>query len=127
MVKSKLDHIRVIERIAMRGVDGNYLNTQGDATARMQVAYQAEQNRQQIRAQMEASDTLRKLREQVNEAEKKDASAGSREVKDDQGSGSETSRQEEDPKGKSVIEEKNLISSENAVGGGKKTHIDIRV
>src|SRR5260221_8880529 len=76
----------------MRGLDGNYINTQGDASTRMQVAYQAEQNRQQIRAQLEAEDSLRKLREQVNEAEKKDAFSGPLEVKDDQGSGSEAFR-----------------------------------
>lgn len=67
----------------MKGLDGNYLNTQGDASARMQVAYQSEQNRQQIRAQLEAVDTLRKLREQVNETEKKNGSGGPAEVKDD--------------------------------------------
>ena len=70
----------------MRGFDGNYINTQGDASAKLQLAYQIEQNRQQVRAQLEATDTLRKLREQVNETEKKDASGGPAEVKDDRGS-----------------------------------------
>jgi len=38
----------------MRGFDGNYINTQGDASAKLQLAYQIEQNRQQVRAQLEA-------------------------------------------------------------------------
>ena len=73
----------------MRGLDGNYINTQGDATARMQLAYQAEQNRQQIKAQLEAVDSLRKLREQVNETEKSVSSLGPKVVSDDQGSSSQ--------------------------------------
>jgi len=70
----------------MRGLDGNYINTQGDALARIQVAYQAEQNRLQIRAQTESVDALRKLREQVNETERKSDSTGPGIVKGDQGS-----------------------------------------
>jgi hypothetical protein len=71
----------------MRGLDGNYINTQGDVLTRMQVVYQAEQYRQQIRAQMEAVDTLKKLREEVEETEKKKHSNNTRQVGDDLGSG----------------------------------------
>jgi hypothetical protein len=68
----------------MRGLDGNYINTQGDASARMQVAYQVEQNRQQIQAQLETLNTIRKLKEQVNETEKQDPSSGLDAVRDEQ-------------------------------------------
>jgi hypothetical protein len=71
----------------MRGLDGNYINTQGDVLTRMQVIYQAEQYRQQIRAQLEAADTLKKLREEVEQTEKKDHSNSPRQVGDDMGSG----------------------------------------
>ena len=110
----------------MRGLDGNYINTQGDAVARMQVAYQAEQNRQQIRAQMESTEELRKLREDVNAAEKKDASGGPPQVRDDQGASSEAF---ERPFGQQ--EEKPNRSKEETVEDGPNppslAHIDIRV
>ena len=109
----------------MRGLDGNYINAQGDALARMQLAYQSEQNRQQIRAQMESAEELRKLREDVNPAENKEAGGGPPEVKDDQGAGSqayegsldqdERERKPDLPKGVEVVKPP------------LATHIDIRV
>lgn len=111
----------------MRGLDGNYLNTQGDALARLQVAYQAEQNRQQLRAQTEAMNDLRKLREQVNEPKKKDAFTGPREIKDDQGSTSEFfqggEKRERKPS-KAVAEEDGRTVLESEL---KHAHIDIRI
>jgi hypothetical protein len=124
MVKLKWVLLGEIERI-VRGLDGNYISTQGDALARMQVAVQAEQNRQQIRTQIEALDALRKLREDVNEIEKKTSSAGPDEVKADQGSNSR-SYSEEDYRKK----EKSSHSSEDEGGPQKPptlTHIDIKV
>ena len=53
----------------MRGLDGNYMNAQADALARIQVAYLAEQNVQQLRAQAQAAESLRKLREEVLESQ----------------------------------------------------------
>ena len=66
----------------MRGLDGNYMNTQGDASARLQVAYAAEQNIQQARAQAEAMDTLRKLREEVQEPRQSGSSSRPKDIKD---------------------------------------------
>lgn len=109
----------------MRGLDGNYINTQGDALARMQLAYQTEQNRQQIRAQMESMEELRKLREDVNAADKKDAAGGPPEVKDDQGASSQ------DFEGSLDLEDRKRGSdqpkSEEEVKSPSVTHIDIRV
>ena len=111
----------------MRGLDGNYINAQGDALARLQVAYQAEQNRQQLRAQTEAADSLRKLREQVNEAEKKYASTGPSEIKDEQGSASQFfwggEKQERRP-AKPTLEEGGEVDAGFEI---KRTHIDIRI
>jgi hypothetical protein len=109
----------------MRGLDGNYINTQGDALAKMQVAYQAEQNRQQIRAQMEHLDELRKLREQVNETEKENPASGPQEVKDDESSSFRNFSQEKETKKKDsqiVITEK-----EETPVSKPHSHIDIRV
>ena len=110
----------------MRGLDGNYINTQGDAIARMQVAYQGEQNRQQIRAQMESTEELRKLREDVNAADKKEASGGAPEVRDDQGASSQAFEQSPGQQ-----EEKQRWPSKESVEEGPvpptMTHIDIRV
>ena len=110
----------------MRGLDGNYLNMQGDASARIQVAYQAEQNRQQIRAQVEASEALRKLREQVNEAERKADSSGPGAIRDDRGSGSGGFFQESPmPMPRSQEEASDEKDrGETAPGAG---HIDVRV
>ena len=111
----------------MRGLDGNYINTQGDALARLQVAYQAEQNRQQLRAQTEAADSLRKLREQVNEAEEKDASAGPSGIKDDQGAAPrffQGSEKQERQSAKSTLDEGGEL---DAGSEPKRTHIDIRI
>jgi FPC/CPF motif-containing protein YcgG len=111
----------------MRGLDGNYINTQGDALARLQVAYQAEQNRQQLRAQTEAADSLRKLRERVNEAEKQGPSAGPYGIKDDQGSArqffQDGEKQERQPT-KPALEEG--VEMDAGVEP-KRTHIDIRI
>jgi hypothetical protein len=111
----------------MRGLDGNYINTQGDASAKMQVVYQAEQDRQQMRAQLEASDALRKLREQVNETEKEGASGGTRTVQDDQGSNSGQFASSGDSDRKSGNQKQQL--EQDGVGSVPlvKTHIDIRV
>ena len=110
----------------MRGLDGNYINTQGDAIARMQVAYQAEQNRQQIRAQMESAEELRKLREEVNAAEKKEGAGGPPEIRDDQGASSgafEGPFDQEETKKKSVAQAK--VEEEKEIPS--VAHIDIRV
>ena len=111
----------------MRGLDGNYINTQGDASAKMQVVYQAEQDRQQMRAQLEAADALRKLREQVNEAEKESASGGTRVVQDDQGSNSEQFASKDDDGEKSNSGNKGLLRDGDGPMSPIKTHIDIRV
>lgn len=49
----------------MTSVDGNYLKMQGEASARMQVAYQAETQAQQVRAQAASEKALQRLREEV--------------------------------------------------------------
>jgi hypothetical protein len=108
----------------MRGLDGNYINTQGDVLTRMQVVYQAEQYRQQIRAQMEAVDTLKKLREEVWETEKKDHSNNPRQVGDDMGSGRRGANERE------TAEKKPAQNREEGTPDNKEfivtTHIDIR-
>lgn len=57
----------------MRGVDGNFLKMQGEMLTRMQVAYQAEQVAQQVRAQTQGFEALRQLREEVGVATRSDA------------------------------------------------------
>ena len=112
----------------MRGLDGNYINTQGDALARMQLAYQAEQNRQQIRAQLETADELRKLREEVNAAEKKDATGGPSVVKDDQGASSQGQAFEQEMSfGQGRPETSSESKEEKKTTEGFPPHIDIRV
>ena len=49
----------------MSSVDGNYLKMQGEALARLQVAYQAETQAQQARAQFAAEKAVQRLREEV--------------------------------------------------------------
>lgn len=49
----------------MPSVDGNYLKMQGEALARMQVAYQAESQAQQTRAQAASQKALQRMRETV--------------------------------------------------------------
>lgn len=49
----------------MPSVDGNYLKMQGEALARMQVAYQAETEAQQTRAQAASQKALQRMRETV--------------------------------------------------------------
>jgi hypothetical protein len=66
----------------MRGLDGNYMNMQGDISARLQTASLAEQNLQQARVQVQADDSLRKLREKVMEPQAGSSSSGLGEVKD---------------------------------------------
>ena len=108
----------------MRGLDGNYLNAQGDALSRIQVAYQSEQNRQQVQAQIGAQDALRRLREQVNESEETGTAHGPKVVGEDQGSGRHGENGdplERDPKSK-------MKSKQESSSDLKKTaHIDIRV
>lgn len=113
----------------MRGLDGNYINTQGDTSARIQVVYQAEQNRQQIRAQVEATDALRKLREQVNETEKKSSSAGPVAIRDDQGKASGGFSQGGFEEKREEMPARNNNESVNNVEStpAKQAHIDIRV
>ncbi len=110
----------------MRGIDGNFIHAQGDATARMQLAYQTEQNRQQIKAQMEVAESLKKLREQVVETEKLDSSVVSKMVTDDQGSETQTPFGEEknDEGSKRKDQEKEI--AEDSGETITKTHIDIR-
>lgn len=111
----------------MRGIDGNYLNTQGDATARMQTAYQSEQGRQQATAQAQAADALRKLREQVNEAEKKDTSAGSQRIGDRPATGSGKGKAESGLGGGQRETEADSAVPAGEKGDRSPTHIDIRV
>jgi hypothetical protein len=91
----------------------------------MQLAYQTEQNRQQIKAQTEALDALRKLREEVNETEKLDSSSVPKLVADDQGSRGQAfpreGREGETTPAPSP-EAEGLPAEPKAV----KTHIDIR-
>ncbi|GEM_PF-2278121 len=49
----------------MTSLDGNYLKMQGEALARMQVAYQAESQAQQVRAQAASEKAIQRLREEV--------------------------------------------------------------
>ena len=109
----------------MRGLDGNYINTQGDVLTRMQVVYQAEQYRQQIRAQLEAADALRKLREEVEEPEKKGHSSNPRQVGNDIGSGRRGAQERETVEKKSLKIQEDVSSDEKKVAG--PTRIDIRV
>lgn len=112
----------------MRGLDGNYLNAQGDATARMQVAYQAEMNRQQLKAQLEGVESLRKLREQVNGAEKENSSEGPRLVTEDQGSESQADQPEDSSGGQKTAGGKTVLDDDREnVEKAVKSHIDIRV
>ena len=111
----------------MRGLDGNYINTQGDALTRMQVAYQAEQNRQQIRAQTEAADALRKLREDVNEIEKKNSSGGPQNINDDQGSGARTFENGNEQEKKREEQKLDLPDADLDEFSRSGSHIDIRV
>jgi len=111
----------------MRGLDGNYINTQGDALARIQVAYQAEQNRQQLRAQLEAADALRKLREDVNEIEKKDASVGPREINNDQGSKAREEFSRENQEKEKTYSELESIESGIEMNQSGVHHVDIRI
>ena len=124
-MRSEWDPIEGIERSAMRGLDGNYINTQGDITARMQVAFQAEQYRQQIRAQLEAADTLRKLREEVEETEKKPRSSSPLQVGNDMGSGRrETNDGNPEEERSPQIQGDDSSGIEQVVG---PNHIDVRV
>ena len=112
----------------MRGLDGNYINAQGDHSSRMQVVMQAEQDRQQIRAQLEANETVRKLKESVNETEKKNGTGGPLRAADDRGSGGRSARGEGE-----LPEEHGPGASEDGGGSGEgpaagpPAHIDIRV
>jgi len=108
----------------MRGLDGNYLNAQGDALSRMQVVYQSEQNRQQIQAQVGAQDALRKLREQVNVSEEAGTAHESRVVGEDQGS--KGSGEKRDPLEKGPEKGRELSQGPND-DLGPTSHIDIRV
>ena len=111
----------------MRGLDGNYLNAQGDALSRMQVVYQSEQNRQQVQAQLGAQDALRKLREQVNESEEAGASHGSRVVGDDRGSQREPEGERpSSQRGKNGSKEMGSLPGRQD-DSGPLSHIDIRV
>ena len=109
----------------MRGIDGNYMNTQADATARLQTAYQAEQNRQQLQAQAASVESLRKLREAVNEAPKKDASGVLKNVgRDGEAGGGSGSPAPGQGQGRG---EDNSQESREEETGMKSSHIDIRV
>lgn len=107
----------------MRGLDGNYLKMQGDALARLQVAYQSEQNRQQMLAQLESVDNLRKLREQVQETEKKSNSSRPTFVQGDQNSNNQNFKQEESFNKRN----ENPSSEELEASLNNKNHIDIKV
>jgi hypothetical protein len=108
----------------MRGLDGNYINTQGDVLTRMQVVYQTEQYRQQVRAQQEAIETLKKLREEVEKPEKKDHSNNPRQIGDDMGSGQRGANERE------TTEKKTARNSEEEKPDNKEfimtTHIDLK-
>jgi hypothetical protein len=108
----------------MRGLDGNYINTQGDVLTRMQVVYQTEQYRQQVRAQQEAIETLKKLREEVEQTEKKDHSSNPQPVGDDMGSGRRGANEKE------TAEKKPAQNREEEKPDNKElivtTHIDLR-
>jgi hypothetical protein len=108
----------------MRGLDGNYLNAQGDALSRMQMVYQSEQNRQQIQAQVGAQDALRKLREQVNESEEAGTAHGSRVVGEDQGSGEPGGKKDPLERGPKKGREPSQGPTDDL---GSISHIDIRV
>jgi hypothetical protein len=122
MGRSEWDPIGGLERPAMRGLDGNYINTQGDALSRMQVVYQTEHYRQQIRAQQEAVETLRKLREEVEEPEKKDHSSNPRQIGDDMGSGRRGANEKDEPAKRTEKSQKESNEMEVIV----TSHIDIR-
>lgn len=126
-MRSKWGLLGQIDRFIMRGLDGNYINAQGDHSARMQVVYQAEQNRQQVQAQLEGTEALRKLREQVNETEKKDASEGPRQVSDEQRNDSPGNLKKKDSHEEKT--EKKKESDEETKHSVPPTlaHIDIRV
>ncbi len=111
----------------MRGLDGNYLNTQGDASARMQVNYQAEINRQQLMAQLEGVESLRKLREQVNQAEKQGSSPGPRQVAEDQGSEARDGDREQNSAKRKSEKPKEESAGTEPADKATKSHIDIRV
>jgi len=113
----------------MRGLDGNYINTQGDHSARLQVIYQAEQNRQQVQAQIEGAEALRKLREQVSEIEKQNDTNSLRKINEDGSDPRENlkekdfSKNDEDKKSK----QQKKIMDTNRSNSSILSHIDIRV
>lgn len=107
----------------MHGLDGNYLKMQGDALARLQVAYQSEQNRQQILAQLESVDNLRKLREQVQETEKESNSSRPNNIQDEQSSNNQSFAYDESFN----KNEENSGNEELEVSLNNKNHIDIKV
>lgn len=110
----------------MRGIDGNFINAQGDATARMQLAYQTEQNRQQMKAQMEAADALRKLREEVVETEKLDSSRVPKLVSDNEGSNSGAFLGQEPKEGNASKGDSSKEDGAENLETVLRTHIDIR-
>jgi len=109
----------------MRGLDGNYLNAQGDALSRMQMVYQSEQNRQQVQAQLGSQDALRKLREQVNGSEETGTAHELRVTGEDQGSRRELGG-EQGPSEKDGSKGSGLFSGRED-DLGPTSHIDIRV
>lgn len=111
----------------MRGLDGNYINTQGDASTRIQVAYQGEQNRQQIRAQTESLEELRKLREQVNETEKKKNSTAPGIVKEDEGFNSRAYSQGGRSDSETLASDQEKETVKENESSLRQSHIDIRV
>jgi hypothetical protein len=110
----------------MRGLDGNYMNMQGDASTRIQVAYLAEQNVQQARAQAEAIDSLRKLREEVKESQAGSGSSQLSEVKDyrdeQAGGGSFEKPKNRGQRSFAVKEENDFEKRQHPV-----SHIDLKV
>lgn len=100
----------------------------GDATSRMQMAYQAEQSRQQLQAQVGTVDALRKLREQVNETEKSMDSTGPRVIGEETESGAEGFSGNETPsQGDEGKPGRDGQDGAEGMGGRPRTHIDIRV
>jgi hypothetical protein len=126
-VRSKWDLLEQIDRFIMRGLDGNYINAQGDHTAKMQVVYQAEQNRQQVQAQLEGTEALRKLREQVNEAGKRDETKGPRQVTDEHKSDSRDNFKEKDSREEKAEKKNESVEEVKQSGSSIPAHIDIRV
>jgi hypothetical protein len=107
-------------------VDGNYLKMQGEALARLQVAYQAETQSQQARALVASEKAIQRLREEVVALSRSDGQDRGMAAVGERGEGASQDKPRRGPGGRREKQELDLdVFPPKADGSGLR--LDVRV